>query len=91
MLQLLSPPTAAEGYLDHWTAIAQEHGADPDFAFAKRIVAARKVTVSRKRHLRRPGIESVSAGLGELVGRQSLCGPDVNRRSHRLARQLAWG
>lgn len=66
---LLSPRMAAEGYLGHWTAIAEAHGDDPDFAFARRIVAARKVTVSRQRHIQRAGIESISAPLRETVAR----------------------
>lgn len=66
---LLSPLMAAEGYLDHWTAIAGAHPDEPDFAFAGRIVTARKVTVSRRHRVQRAGIESVSAPLRETVDR----------------------
>lgn len=66
---LLSPLMAAEGYLEHWTAIAREHAVDPDFAFAQRVVALRKVAVSRQRRLRYAGIESISAPLPEVVRR----------------------
>jgi dihydrofolate reductase len=43
---LLSGPMA-EGYIDHWTSMAQQKAGDPDYAFTDRIVAARKRVISR--------------------------------------------
>ncbi|HEY1604768.1 MAG TPA: dihydrofolate reductase family protein [Allosphingosinicella sp.] len=43
---LLSRKIIEGGYLDHWTQIARDHGGDPDFAFARRIVEARKIVFS---------------------------------------------
>ncbi|MGY2873313.1 dihydrofolate reductase [Marmoricola sp. URHA0025 HA25] len=43
---LLSRPMVEMGYLDHWTGVAERYAGDPDFAFAERIVAARKLVVS---------------------------------------------
>lgn len=35
------------GYLEHWTEMAKLYPANPEFAFAKRIVDVRKVVISR--------------------------------------------
>jgi dihydrofolate reductase len=43
---LLSRPLIEGGYLDHWTGVAEQYAGDPAFAFAERIVAARKLVVS---------------------------------------------
>jgi dihydrofolate reductase len=43
---LLSGPMA-DGYIGHWTRMAQRHAGDPDYAFTGRIVAAHKRVVSR--------------------------------------------
>ncbi|MER8696568.1 dihydrofolate reductase family protein [Mesorhizobium opportunistum] len=40
---LLSRKMAEEGYLTHWGNAAKKHPADPFYAFAQRIVEARKV------------------------------------------------
>jgi hypothetical protein len=34
-------------YLDHWTKFSRNFGDKPDFAFTKRIVAARKIAFSK--------------------------------------------
>ncbi|HEY4340786.1 MAG TPA: dihydrofolate reductase family protein [Steroidobacteraceae bacterium] len=44
---LLSRRILEGGYLDHWIQFASDYGDDPDFAFARRIVAARKLVFSR--------------------------------------------
>ncbi|WP_214470091.1 dihydrofolate reductase family protein [Mesorhizobium sp. dw_380] len=43
---LLSRKMAEEGYLSHWGNAAKKHRADPFYAFAQRIVEARKVVLS---------------------------------------------
>ncbi|WGD49087.1 dihydrofolate reductase family protein [Bradyrhizobium sp. CB1650] len=44
---LLSRKILEGGYLDHWSQFARDYGDNPDFAFARRIVNARKVVFSR--------------------------------------------
>lgn len=44
---LLSRKILEGGYLDHWSQFARDYGDNPDFAFAQRIVDARKVVFSR--------------------------------------------
>ncbi|MBN9222256.1 MAG: dihydrofolate reductase family protein [Mesorhizobium sp.] len=45
---LLSRKMAEEGYLTHWGNAARKYPADPFYAFAQRIVEARKVVLSDK-------------------------------------------
>ncbi|MET3178022.1 UNVERIFIED_ORG: dihydrofolate reductase [Variovorax guangxiensis] len=45
---LLSRPIAEEGYLDHWGRAARNFPANPHYAFAQRIVEARKVVLTGK-------------------------------------------
>lgn len=45
---LLSRPMIEEGYLDHWGHAATRFPADPDYAFAQRIVDTPKVVVTDK-------------------------------------------
>ena len=45
---LLSRPIAEEGYLDHWGRAAKNFPANPHYAFAQRIVEARKVVLTGK-------------------------------------------
>jgi dihydrofolate reductase len=45
---LLSRKMAEEGYIDHWGRVAQNRPADPHYAFARKIVEARKVVLTRK-------------------------------------------
>ncbi len=45
---LLSRKMAEEGYIAHWTHAARNHPRDAFFAFARRIVEARKVVLSDK-------------------------------------------
>jgi dihydrofolate reductase len=44
---LLSRKILEGGYLDHWTQFARDYGDNPDFAFARHIVEARKVAFSK--------------------------------------------
>ena len=44
---LLSRKILEGGYLDHWSQFARDFGDNPDFAFARRIVDARKVVFSK--------------------------------------------
>jgi dihydrofolate reductase len=43
---LLSRKILEGGYLDHWSQFARDYGDDPDFAFTRRIVDARKIAFS---------------------------------------------
>jgi len=45
---LLSRLVAQEGYLDHWGLAAKRFPADPHYAFAQKIVDARKVVLTGK-------------------------------------------
>jgi dihydrofolate reductase len=45
---LLSRKMAEEGYLDHWGRVAQNHPADPHYAFARKIVETNKVVLTSK-------------------------------------------
>lgn len=45
---LLSRKIIEEGYLDHWGRAATRFSANPDYAFAQRIVEARKVVLTDK-------------------------------------------
>ncbi|MDP9881704.1 dihydrofolate reductase [Variovorax boronicumulans] len=45
---LLSRKIIEEGYLDHWGRAATRFLANPDYAFAQRIVEARKVVLTNK-------------------------------------------
>jgi dihydrofolate reductase len=44
---LLSRPMLAEGYLDHWQRVADQHPDDPDYRFARRIGEVQKFVVSQ--------------------------------------------
>ncbi|HEX4534702.1 MAG TPA: dihydrofolate reductase family protein [Rhizomicrobium sp.] len=44
---LLSRKILEGGYLDHWSQFARDYAGNPDFAFAQRIVDARKIVFSR--------------------------------------------
>lgn len=44
---LLSRKILEGGYLDHWSQFARDYSDNPDFAFTKRIVDARKVVFSK--------------------------------------------
>lgn len=45
---LLSRKIVVEGYLDHWGRAAKNHPANPHYAFAQRVVDARKVVLTDK-------------------------------------------
>lgn len=45
---LLSRKIVEEGYLDHWGRAAKNHPANPHYAFAQRVVNARKVVLTDK-------------------------------------------
>jgi dihydrofolate reductase len=44
---LLSRKIVEGGYLDHWSQFARDYGSHPDFAFAQRIMDARKIVFSK--------------------------------------------
>jgi dihydrofolate reductase len=44
---LLSSNIAEEGFIDHWSSIAEAHPNDPQFNFAKKIKAVTKVVFSK--------------------------------------------
>lgn len=67
---LLSRKILEGGYLDHWSRFARDCGDNPDFAFARRIVEARKVVFSNTLQetkwagtelARRPLVEEINA------------------------------
>jgi dihydrofolate reductase len=65
---LLSRPMIEGGYLDHWQQTAQEHDADTDFRFSRRIVDVEKVVVTSKvvdSHRARVTVRQ--AGLSDVV------------------------
>jgi dihydrofolate reductase len=65
---LLSRKIIEGGYLDHWTEFARDHGDNPDFAFAQRIVEARKVVFSTTlKETRWPGTELAQRPLADEV------------------------
>lgn len=45
---LLSRKIIEEGYLDHWSRVARSHPADSNYAFARKVVDARKVVLTGK-------------------------------------------
>ena len=46
---VLSRPMVNEGYLDHWARVADDHGGDPDYDFARQIRALPKYVLSEER------------------------------------------
>ncbi|TPM34263.1 dihydrofolate reductase family protein [Mesorhizobium sp. B2-3-4] len=62
---LLSRKMAEEGYLTHWGKAAGKYPVDPFYAFARRIVDARKVVASDK--LQAPRWERTTVVSGDLV------------------------
>lgn len=58
------------GYLDHWTEMAKLYPAQPEFAFAKRILAVRKIVISNTlTESRWPRTEIAKLPLAEEVSR----------------------
>jgi dihydrofolate reductase len=65
---LLSRKIIEGGYLDHWKQFARDYGGNPDFAFAQRIVDARKVVFSKTlKESKWPGTELARRPLAEEV------------------------
>jgi dihydrofolate reductase len=65
---LLSRKILEGGYLDHWSQFARDYGDNPDFAFARRIVEARKVVFSNTlQKTKWPGTELARRPLVEEV------------------------
>jgi dihydrofolate reductase len=65
---LLSRRILEGGYLDHWTQFAKDYGDDPDFAFTRRIVGARKLVFSRTlKETKWPGTELARRPLAQEV------------------------
>jgi dihydrofolate reductase len=66
---LLSRPMIEEGYLDHWSRAATRFPADPDYAFAQRIVDVPKVVLTDKLSASRwERTTIVTAGIAAGVG-----------------------
>ena len=59
---LLSRKIVEEGYLDHWGRAARNHPADPYYAFAQKIVDARKVVLTDKLDASRWPRTEIAAG-----------------------------
>ncbi|WP_285572771.1 dihydrofolate reductase family protein [Actinoallomurus iriomotensis] len=69
---LLSRKMVEEGYIDHWTRIAESHPDEPDFAFARKVGDAEKIVFSTAReggHLRWPRTRWAAAGLAATIAR----------------------
>jgi dihydrofolate reductase len=65
---LLSRKILEGGYLDHWTQFAHDYGDNPDFAFARRIVEARKVAFSNTlQNTKWTGVELARRPLVEAI------------------------
>ena len=62
---LLSRKMAEQGYLDHWERAARDHASDPDYAFARKVVQARKVVLTDK--LKSSRWESALLARGGMV------------------------
>ena len=59
---LLSRKIIEEGYLDHWGRAARNHPADPHYAFAQKVVDARKVVLTNKLEASRWSRTEIAAG-----------------------------
>ena len=59
---LLSRKIIEEGYLDHWGGAARNHAADPHYAFAQKVVDARKVVLTNKLKVSRWPRTEIAAG-----------------------------
>ena len=65
---LLSRKIIEEGYLDHWSRAARNHPADPHYAFAQKVVDARKVVLTNKLKASRwPGAEIAAGRMADEV------------------------
>jgi dihydrofolate reductase len=62
---VLSGNMGAEGYIDHWTAMADEHHNEPRFAFAQKIADVPKYIFSST--LKMPRQDRVSIVSGDLA------------------------
>jgi len=59
---LLSRKIIEEGYLDHWGRAARNHPANPHYAFAQKVVDARKVVLTNKLEASRWSRTEIAAG-----------------------------
>ena len=59
---LLSRKIIEEGYLDHWRRAARNHPANPHYAFAQKVVDARKVVLTNKLEASRWSRTEIAAG-----------------------------
>lgn len=65
---LLSRRILEGGYLDHWSQFAHDYSDNPDFAFAQRIVEARKIVFSKTlKDSKWPGVELARRPLADEV------------------------
>ena len=65
---LLSRRILEGGYLDHWSQFAHDYSDNPDFAFAQRIVEARKIVFSKTlKDSKWPGVELARRPLADAV------------------------
>ncbi|HEY9105962.1 MAG TPA: dihydrofolate reductase family protein [Roseateles sp.] len=93
---LLSRPMAEEGYIDHWGRVARAHAKDPHYAFAHKIVQARKVVLSDKLAasrwdrtvLARRGLTDEVSSLKDRGGGDIICFGGVGFASALVAAHL---
>ena len=65
---LLSRRILEGGYLDHWSQFAHDYSDNPDFAFAQRIVEARKIVFSKTlKDSKWPGVELARRPLADEI------------------------
>ena len=76
---LLSRRILEGGYLDHWSQFAHDYSDNPDFAFAQRIVEARKIVFSKTlKDSKWPGVELARRPLAdEVKGLKAESGRDM--------------
>jgi len=93
---LLSRKIIEEGYLDHWGRAARNHPADPYYAFARKVVEARKVVLTNKLEATRWPRTEIAAGrmadevnaLKRQPGANILCIGGVGFASSLVAKGL---
>jgi dihydrofolate reductase len=76
---LLSRKLIEGGYLDHWSQFARDYRDNPDFAFAQRVIEARKVVFSKTlQKTKWEGTELARRPLAEeIIARKAEPGHDL--------------